>query len=483
MILHTRLVKVVILAALTSVLLGNGCTTDYVTGKRTFSLVSESQEIAMGKEADPQIVAEYGLYKNQKLASYVDDLGQSLAKKSHRPQLEYTFRVLDSPVVNAFALPGGYVYVTRGILAHFNSEDELAGVLGHEIGHVTARHSAEQISRAQLAGLGLGLGSLISEEFRKFADVAGAGLGLLFLKFSREQESESDVLGVEYSSKLGYDAHKMAGFFRTLKGMRDEGGQGLPSFLSTHPDPGDREVRVHQLADDWQSKALYRPLKREKYHYVQKINGIVYGDDPQQGYFENQTFYHPKLRFKFPVPANWTPVNTPARVQMTPPDKKAAIQLTLGKSANPQQEADDFAAKNEATVKRRVSTTVHGFPATVLQTSVMDGDKELRVLSYFILKDQKVYIFHGFTTAELYGDYFPVFTQVMSGFDELQDHAALNKKPSVLRIEQAPKSGDLATVLGALGVDQDMWLELALLNGMTLSDRVQKGEWVKIVKN
>ncbi|MEJ2720960.1 MAG: M48 family metallopeptidase, partial [bacterium] len=308
----------------------SSCTTDYVTGRKTFSLISESQEVEIGKEADPQIVAEYGLYDDPSLDEFVSALGARLAAVSQRPQLNYTFRVLDSPVVNAFALPGGYVYVTRGILAYFNSEDELAGVLGHEIGHVVARHSAEQLSRQQLAGLGLGLGVVLWEDFRPYAELAGAGLGLLMLKYSRGQESEADLLGVEYSTELGYNAHKMAGFFGTLQALSGGGGQGLPSFLSTHPDPGDREVRVNRLAGEWQQKVNYKPLDTDPHAYLKRIDGIVYGDDPRQGYVENGVFYHPTMRFKFPVPSGWQVTNSASTVLMTSPEKNAVIQLKMG---------------------------------------------------------------------------------------------------------------------------------------------------------
>lgn len=455
------------------------CTTDYVTGQRTFSLVSESQEVAMGKEADPQIVAEYGLYDDRELAVMLDQLGQRLARVSQRPGLVYTFRVLDSPVVNAFALPGGYVYVTRGILAHFNSEDELAGVLGHEIGHVVARHSAEQMSRVQLASLGLGIGSLVSEDFQKFAGIAEAGMGLLFLKFSRGQESESDMLGVEYSTKLGYDAHKMAGFFKTLKQMSGESGRSLPSFLSTHPDPGNREVNVNNLAVEWQGKVQYAPLNKNRYDYLKMIDGIVYGDDPRHGYSENNMFYHPDMTFQFPVPAGWNVVNTSSTVQLISGDKNAAVQLTLGKSASPAAEVEEFVSKTGVTVARKNQTSVNGFSAILVESSIA-GDEPLQILSSFISKDGKVFIFHGFTSPQLFPSLSGSFRSVMMGFEKATDPVVLNKKPARLSIKQAPKSGTLASVLTALGTKQERREELALLNGMTLEDRVAQGDWIKI---
>ncbi|UCH84589.1 MAG: M48 family metalloprotease [Candidatus Latescibacterota bacterium] len=478
-------IRVTLIGFLLVGLLGSmsSCTTDYVTGRKTFSLISESQEVAMGKEADPQIVAEYGVYDDPDLAAYVSNLGKQLAEKSHRPQLEYTFRLLDSPVVNAFALPGGYVYVTRGILAHFNSEDELAGVLGHEIGHVVARHSAEQLSRQQLAGLGLGLGVVLWEDFRPYAEMAGASLNLLLLKYSRGQESESDMLGVEYSSKLGYDARDMAGFFGTLKALGAESGQSLPSFMSTHPDPGDREVRVNRLAGEAQQKAGYKPLNVDRYEYLRRIDGIVYGDDPRQGYVENNVFYHPEMRFQFPVPADWIVMNTPSTVLMASPDKKAVIQLTLGKADSPALEADEFVAGEGITVIARRNTSVRGFTAVILETQIASQDGLIRVLSYFIQKDNHVYVFHGYSLTEQFAGYSQTFVSVMGGFDKVTDQTVLNKQPSRLRVRKVTTGGSLESVLRQMGVPEAKLSELAIVNGKKLSDPVKTGEWVKTVGN
>ena len=156
------------------------CAVNPVTGKKELSLMSEEKEIALGKQSDPSIVASFGLYDAPKIQAFINEKGQEMAKVSHRPHLNYEFKVLDSPVVNAFAVPGGYVYFTRGILAHFSNEAEFAGVLGHEIGHVAARHSVQQQSKAQLAQIGLGLGSILSPEFQQFGGLAQGGLQLLF---------------------------------------------------------------------------------------------------------------------------------------------------------------------------------------------------------------------------------------------------------------------------------------------------------------
>src|SRR5262249_18641583 len=224
------------------------CATNPVSGKKELSLVSFQRELEIGREGHQAIVDEYGRYDDPKIAAYVDSVGQSLARVSHLPSIGWTFTVLDDPAVNAFATPGGYIYITRGILAHLNSEAQLAGVLGHEIGHVTARHTAQQITKQEIAGVGLTLASVLSQEFRRYSDAAQSALGLLMLKYSRDDETQADELGVEYSARAGYDPREMPGTYRMLKRVGERAGQRLPAFLSTHPDPGDREENTRRLA-------------------------------------------------------------------------------------------------------------------------------------------------------------------------------------------------------------------------------------------
>ena len=320
--------KAVVLTAF--LLLFNNCSRNPVTGKRQFLLMSESQELALGKESDPQILGEFGMYPDANLQNYLNERGQAMAKISHRPNLAFQFKVVDSDVVNAFAVPGGYVYFTRGILAHFNSEAQLMGVLGHEIGHVTARHSAQQYTSQTFTQLGLVIGMIAFPKFQQFGDLASTGLQLLFLKFSRDHESQSDKLGVEYSSKLGYDAHEMGTFFNTLGKLSagEDGSQRIPTFMSSHPDPGDRFAKVNAMATAFQqqNQGNYR-VEREK--YLRLVDGIVYGEDPRQGYVDNNQFYHPELKFQFPIPQGWKHVNTPSQVQMASADQKAMMIMAL----------------------------------------------------------------------------------------------------------------------------------------------------------
>jgi predicted Zn-dependent protease len=224
----------------------SACAVNPATGGRMFSLVSEGQEIEMGQQAMLQVDAGMGLYDNPALQAYVDSVGQAMAAVSERPELPWSFKVVDDPVINAFALPGGPVYLARGIMAHFNSEAEMASVLGHEIGHITARHSVEQISRAQLMQIGLVAGVVLVPELRPFGDALGGGLGILFLKFGRDDESQSDELGFRYMSRLGYDPQGAVDMFEILERQRDASGGAIPEWQSTHPDPGNRVLAAEQ---------------------------------------------------------------------------------------------------------------------------------------------------------------------------------------------------------------------------------------------
>ncbi len=219
------------------------CATNPVTGKRQLALISEAQEIEMGREADKDVVASIGLYPDESLQRYVQDLGTRIAATTERPNLPWTFRVVDDAAVNAFAIPGGFIYVTRGIMAHLNSEAELAAILGHEIGHVTARHSVSQMSKQQLAQVGFAAGMILSPEFAQFGNLAQAAMGLMFMKFSRSDESQSDALGLKYMMAGGYDPRELVDVFTMLDGLSQQSGAGrLPQWMSTHPDPENRQA-------------------------------------------------------------------------------------------------------------------------------------------------------------------------------------------------------------------------------------------------
>ena len=470
---------------LMSVLIVLSCSRNPVTGKKELMLLSKNQEIAMGAQADPSIVATYGLYEDADLQKFINAKGQQMARISHRPELKYEFKILDSPVVNAFALPGGYVYFTRGILAHFNNEAEFAGVLGHEIGHITARHSAKQYSKQMVAQIGLIAGMVAVPEFAQFSDLAMNSLGLLFLKFGRDAESQSDRLGVEYSTKINYDASHMANFFKTLDRMRAQSGAGeIPTFMSTHPDPADRYVNVNKQADKWQQKLKKNNLKVERERYLKMIDGLVYGEDPRQGYVENNVFYHPTLKFQYPIPRNWRTINTQAQVQMAPEDGKAALILGLSNQKSLSQAADAFVQQYKLEVKESGRTTVNGLPAIAMvsdQVNPNNAAQSIRIMTYFIQYNNLIYQFNGISLIADFNRYSNYFLNTMKNFKRLTDPNKINVQPERVKVKAAPRNGTLSQNLQQLGVPSKRMEEIAILNSMELRDNIKSGTLLKVV--
>lgn len=459
------------------------CAVNPVTGKRELMLMSESDEIQLGQQSDQEVVAQYGLYDDPQLQNYIEQLGQQMVKVSHRPELEFHFRLLDSPVINAFAVPGGYVYITRGILAYLNNEAEFAGVLGHEIGHVTARHSAKQYSKAQLAQLGLGVGTILSEDFRKYAGLAQVGVGMIFLRFSRDAERQADDLGVQYSTKVGYDAREMANFFHTLDQMNpSEDSGGLPGWFSTHPNPADRVEAVKAEAQKWQAQVGAQNLKVNRNPFLQKINGIVFGEDPRQGYVESGTFYHPGLTFQFQVPAGWQVNNTPTQVQMVNENQDAIILFQMGEGNTPLDAANNFINQSNASVISSEGATVNGFPAHKLVSDISSDEQQLRILSYFIKKGENIFVFHGFTAQASFSQHQNTFQSTMQGFKNLTDPSKINVLPKRIVVKAVPQTTTVEQALRSFGVADDKLGETALMNGMELAQTVTGNTLIKYVE-
>ncbi|MEY4902854.1 MAG: hypothetical protein RLZZ292_669 [Bacteroidota bacterium] len=346
------------------------CAKNPVTGKRQLNFMSEKREKALGVSSDPQVTQSYGVYDDQKLQNFINEKGQAMARISHRPNLGYNFRIVNSPVVNAFAVPGGYVYFTRGIMAHFNNEAQFAGVLGHEIGHITARHGATSEARQILSQVVLIGGMIIKPELAQFMNQGQQGLQLLMLQNSRSHESQSDQLGVQYSTKIQYDSHEMAGFFKTLGRLSDQGGARLPAFLSTHPDPDNRYENVLKLTETTQKTLDKSTLKVNRDGYLRMIDGIVYGEDPREGFVADGKFFHPTLKFQFPVPTNWKTQNTPEQFVMAEPNQKAAIILNVGQGKNLQEAAQNLVKENNLVVKNTENKKINGLDAIVLTSEV-----------------------------------------------------------------------------------------------------------------
>ncbi len=455
------------------------CAVNPVTGKKELMLISKSQEKAMGLAYDPQVIAEFGLYDDQKLQNFINEKGKKMGRLSHRPELDYQFRILDSPVVNAFAVPGGFVYFTRGIMAHFNNEAEFAGVLGHEIGHITARHSARQQSDQILAQVGFMAAMIASKDFRKYSDLAQTGLGLLFLKFSRSHESQSDKLGVEYSTKIGYDAHEMANFFQTIGRLQDQSGGSIPTFLSTHPDPGQRYSKVHEMAAKEQTKTGKTNLSVERDDYLRMIDGMVYGEDPRQGYVEGNVFYHPELKFQFPVPASWQTVNTNSHVQIAPKDGKAAIILTIAGGNSLEEAARGAIAADSLRVISKNNINVNGNSAIEITA---DLNPQVRLLMYLIQYNGLIYKFTGLSETPSFNSYRNTFTSSFKNFKALTDPSKINVQPEKIAIKTVARDASLADALRSFNMPSNRMEELAILNGMKLTDQVKKGMLIKTVE-
>lgn len=468
----------------------DGCAVNPVSGKKQFMLMSESQELALGKQSDPSIVAQFGMYQDDELQAFLNTKGQEMAAVSHRPDLPFEFKLLDSPVVNAFAVPGGYVYFTRGIMAHFNNEAQFAGVLGHEIGHVTARHSARQYSRTVLAQVGLIAGMILSPEFAQFGNEASQGMQLLLLKYGRDAESESDKLGVEYSSQVGYDAHEMAGFFATLDRLTGGPEGRLPTFMSTHPDPADRNQKVGQMAGQWQRRHQNQTYEVGRDSYLRMIDGLMYGEDPRQGFVENDNFYHPELKFQYPIPSGWRTANSPQQVQMAPEDGKAVVILQLGQGASLEAAAQAAAEKYSLQTTASQRRTVNGISALEVYADLVQEGQDangqpaqqvLKTVSYYIQYGELIYHFIGVSSEQDFASYRGRMLNTMTGFRSLSDPDKLNRQAERLKIQTLDREMTLREAFSRYQQPNDRHEELAILNGMELTTRLPKGTLIKTV--
>ncbi len=454
------------------------CAKDYVTGRPTFTIVDEATEIRIGTAEDKKIVAILGLYEDEQLSGFVAGLGQKIAQVCHRPNIAYTFRVLDSPVINAFALPGGYIYVTRGLMAHMNSTDELVGVMAHEVGHVAARHSAKQISRQAVAS-GFGLLNIVSVVVPPIGGLLSAPSRLVLLSYSRKQESQSDKLGVEYTTRLNYDARELARFLTLLQRIAASDGRYLPTFLSTHPDPGAREKEIVKLSKKWQAKLSWDQKDPDTSGYLALVDGIVYGDNPRHGFTEQGTFYHPDLGFEFPYPKNWRLNNNRAAVTLVSPEADAVMLLTVEESTSPIKVADRIVEQYGLAVISAKKVLVSGLKAYKVLSTIPNRDS--RILSYFILLNKRVYAFHGITRDTLFDKHKSSFLPALRGFKQTTDPAILAKKPLRVRIKTAGQNTTLGALLKSYLVPTRLHKSVAELNGKALTDTITAGQTVKII--
>ena len=490
-----HLALAVALGALTS---GCGSTATSPATGRTFSTpISTQQEAQMGREEHPKILAEFGGAYDEKpaLNAYVQSVGQFIAATSERKDVTYTFTVLNTPDVNAFAVPGGYIYITRGLLALANNEAEMAGVLGHETGHINARHTAERAGQAQNTQLGvLGatlLGAILGGQTG--ADLAG-GLAseygqVKLAGYSQEQEFEADSLGVRYMKRATYDPQAMATFLGELRAQtqleaklagQDPNVVDDQNMLASHPRTIDRVQRAIQEAGGPIPNAM-----TARDIYLKKIDGIMFGDDPAQGVIAGGKFVHPPLRFAFEVPSGYKLVNLPDVVAIKGP-KGTLGNLVL---ADPQPSGSLTAAlqnydpKGNIVLENIESLTINGMEAAtgIAEVNTKSGSANYR--SVLIRHPSgKVYEFVFLSLADLGSQYDSAFRKIANSFRQISaSEAAQYDKPQRIHIVTV-KSGDTVQSLASRMVvsdDKEGWFRV--LNNLNQGQQVQPGQQVKIV--
>ncbi len=466
-----------------------------VSGTKRAYAYSWADEVKMGKEYDPQIVAEFGLLDDAEMTAYVVRVGNEVLAESHLRRddtkamfknTEFTFRVLDSPVVNAFALPGGYNYVTRGLLAHLENEAQLAMVLGHEVGHVAARHASQQ-ALTQSAGSLLVIGGAVLTETvlgsggAQVMELGSGAAQLLFLSYSRDAESESDRLGVEYAARAGYLAAEGSKFFTSLKRISAASGQRIPTHLSSHPDPGDREIDIKRRSDRFKEQGYAQEtIARDR--YLAAIDGIMVGENPREGFVKDGMFIHPDLKFQFGVPSGWRVQNGKSAVVMVEANQKAVMQFSMVSDVSTPAEAVDQIGNQEGvTVLDRQAVSGSQFGAYRMIAEVKD-DKGTPYNFYIVALKQgsNLYRFVGYSLKTDFSAYQSAFSSATGAFAVLTNQTHLNVKPTRLRVITTTRQGTFSSFLPnpmPLTVTPD---EIAIMNQVFLDDVIPAGTKIKI---
>jgi predicted Zn-dependent protease len=456
------------------------CSTNPVTGRREISLVSESQEIQMGQEAAKQVEAQLGLVKDDQLQAYVRRIGTELAKQSERPNLPWRFGVIDDPTPNAFALPGGPVYITRGLMNLMDSEAELASVLGHEIGHITARHSAQQITKSQLGQIGLLAVIIAKPELAQFGDALSTGMQLLFLKYGRDAERQADELGFKYALNDNYDVSEMDDVFLALQRVGEaEGRSGLPAWASTHPDPGERAQTVQQRVAALPAPPAPRVINEQQ--YLNQIDGLVYGENPRQGFFRNGEFLHPDLRFRLRMPSGWKTQNMPQAVVAVSPQQDAIVQLQFAQG-DPTSAARTFFSQQGIQQGQASTTSINGNPAYTSYFQAQTQQGVVGGLVSFVSYGGATYQILSYTSASQMNNYDNVFRGVAGSFGALTDASALNVRPNVIDIVQIPSAMTLSQ-FNARYPSVVPIAELSIINQIGANETMRSGSRVKRVIN
>jgi predicted Zn-dependent protease len=461
--------------------LATACATNPATGRRELSLIPQGQEIAMGLEGAKAAAAQMGVYPDSGIQRYINQLGQSLARASERPDLPWSFTVVDDPMVNAFALPGGPIFFSRGILTHMNSEAQLVAVLGHEIGHVTAKHSVSQMSKQQIFQIGMIGAMVVKPELQQFGQAASQGLGLLFLKFGRDDETQADELGFRYMTKANYAPSEMAEMFRTLGRLSGDGesSRGTPEWMSTHPDPGNRvQKTLERIAA---APAPFTNAKVERDAFLRRLEGMVFGEDPRNGYFQQTAFIHPTLRFRFDFPQGWRTQNGAEQVVGASAQGDAQIALTLAGNVAPTAALQRFSQQQGVQMGQASSNAINGNPAAIAQFIAQNQDgSQLAGYVAYIQQDNVTYQLLAITPRQQIQAYDAAFRSTIGSFQRVTDTRLLNVKPQRLRIVQIRSAMTLAQ-FNQQNPSVIPMAQLALINGVEQSATIPAGTLVKRV--
>lgn len=477
-----RRIAVIVLGALSL----THCASNPVSGGKDFVLMSEQQEIQKGAQTHQDILKEYAALDKPGLQAYVNDIGQKLAKHSHRPNLQWTFTVLDSPDVNAFALPGGYVYITRGLMAYLNSEAALAGVLGHEIGHVTARHGVRQQSASTAAEMGAVLGSILvpgmnnqagASMMQSVAQAWTAGYG-------RDQELESDRLGAQYLAKTGYDPQAMIAVIGVLKNQElfaaeqaKRDGREPRSYHGTFDTHPSNDARLKQVVDEANQYRVAQP-REGRTEYLQKIDGLVFGDSPAQGIVRNNTLLHDKLGFAIQFPSGWQVSNLADRVLARSPKGDALVELQQGPKNNQPLATLQGGLKLDAGA-RFDSGKLSGYPAAfaagtqqgkpVVVASVVFNGTQYLIAG--MAKDKPVYDRERAT-----------LRSAINSFHAITPAEQRAARPDVLKLTTAKAGTTMAGLARDSALTQDAESQLRLLNALYPAGEPKPGQRLKIVQ-
>jgi predicted Zn-dependent protease len=465
------------------------CATNPVTGGHDFVLMSESDEIHLGQEYHQQIIEEMPVYDDPKLAAYVNEVGQRVARAGHRPELDYHFTVLDSQMVNAFALPGGYIYITRGILAYLNSEAELAAVLGHEVGHVTARHAVRQHSANTAAGvagavLGAATGVPASQDlFNVLGKAMLSGYG-------REHELESDRLGAQYLARTGYDPQAMLEVIGVLKDQelfereraRDEGREPRTyhGVFASHPENDERLQEVVKQASELTITGTPRIGRKA---LLDHLEGLAFGASENEGIVAGEHFYHKPLDVGLDFPGGWSIDNRSDRLVATAPNQAAIVQLAVAPRplrVTPRQFLQRQGVRNP---QRGESLNLTGFEtyAAVAPTATSVGQRNAR---YIVLYDNDhAYLFTGISrSADNQRQFDERFKDVARSFHRLS--AAEKKRAAGLRLHlfKAGPETRIEALARQSAIPEQAEAQLRLLNDLYPTGEPRAGDTLKVVR-